>query len=168
MHNYATNAPNFTEQDRYWMKKALLLAEVAAERDEVPVGAILVGPENQIISHGLNLREALNSPLAHAEMIALHQAAKKQKSWRLVGTTLYVTLEPCVMCAGGLVQARVEQVIFGCPDPKGGAAQSLFQIFDEPKLNHKVRYKGGLNADESRALLQKFFQNKRKNKKARA
>ncbi len=161
MRNYSSEPGHFTETDHYWMKKALKLAEVAAEKDEVPVGAILIGSNNEILSQGFNLRESLNSPLAHAELIALHQASKKLKSWRLLNTTLYVTLEPCVMCAGGILQARVSRVVFGSLDPKGGAVNSLFQIFEESKLNHKVEFSGGLYAEESRDILQKFFRKKR-------
>ncbi|MEK6772564.1 MAG: tRNA adenosine(34) deaminase TadA [Bdellovibrionota bacterium] len=152
---------DFTEQDHFWMKKALYLAEVAASKDEVPVGAILIGSDNQILAQGFNYRETLNSPLAHAELITLHQASRQLQSWRLNNSTLYVTLEPCIMCAGAVIQARVQRVVFGCLDPKGGAIESLFRVFDEPKLNHRVEFAGGLYADESRALLQSFFKIKR-------
>lgn len=158
------NSSHFTDQDRFWMQKALALAEEAGLRDEVPVGAVLIG-NDEIWAATSNRREELTTPLAHAELLALDQAARQRKSWRLAGSTLYVTLEPCVMCAGGILQARVEKVIFGCLDPKGGAVKSFFQVFDEPKLNHQVEYHGGLYADESKALLQKFFQNKRNQKK---
>lgn len=158
------NKDIFTDQDHFWMKKALALAQEASQRDEVPVGAVLIG-NGELWAEASNRREELNTPLAHAELLALDLAARQRKSWRLTGSTLYVTLEPCVMCSGGILQARVEKVIFGCLDPKGGAVKSLFQVFDEPKLNHSVLYQGGLYADESRSLLQKFFQNKRTQKK---
>ncbi len=161
MRNYSVEPSHFSETDHYWMKKALKLAAQAAKKDEVPVGAVLVSNKNEVLSSGFNLRENLNSPLAHAELIALHQASKQLKSWRLLNTTLYVTLEPCIMCAGGIFQARVSRVVFGALDPKGGAVNSLFQIFEEPKLNHQVKFSGGLYAEESHDLLQKFFQQKR-------
>ncbi len=155
----------FTEIDQKWMKQALSLAETAATRDEVPVGAVLISSSQEIWAEAYNRREELQSPMGHAELLALDTASRSQKSWRLPHSTLYVTMEPCVMCAGALLQARVQRVVFGCLDPKGGAVQSFFQIFDEPKMNHQVFYQGGLFADESRNLLQKFFQKKRQEKK---
>lgn len=161
MHNLPET---FTEADHFWMRRALELAELAASKDEVPVGAVLIGHDQKIWSEAHNRREELNTPLGHAELLALDQAARERQSWRLVNSMLYVTLEPCAMCAGALIQSRVERVVFGCLDPKGGAVQSLFQIFDEPQLNHRVMYQGGLLAEESRSLLQRFFQMKRRKK----
>lgn len=149
------------QDDEFWMKKALLLAEKAALVDEVPVGAILIDSEGQIISKGYNLRESLNTPLAHAEMLAVHRAARKKNSWRLNDTTLYVTLEPCVMCAGALIQARVKRVVFGAYDPKGGAFHSLYQMAQDKRLNHQIEFVGGVMEAECSRILKKFFKEKR-------
>lgn len=112
------------KNDEYWMKKALKLAEKARDLDEVPVGAIIVS-QGKIVGRGYNLREQKISPTAHAEIMAIEKAAKKMKNWRLLGVTLYVTLEPCAMCAGALVHARVDRVVFGASDPKAGALESI-------------------------------------------
>jgi tRNA(adenine34) deaminase len=145
----------------YWMKFALELAKEAGHRDEVPVGAILVGPEGKILSRGQNIKENLTTPIGHAEIQALHKAAKAQKTWRLSGTTLYVTLEPCLMCAGALIQARVSKVVFGAYDPKGGALSSLYTVGQDPRLNHQIEVLGGILENECSQLLKDFFKGKR-------
>jgi len=144
----------------YWMQKALRLAKKAGSRDEVPVGAVIV-MDNQLLSHGYNLRENLQTPLAHAELIAIHRAAKKLNSWRLINCTLYATLEPCIMCAGTILQARIPNLIFGAHDLKGGGIESLYQLCRDSRLNHQVRCQGGLFEKEAGALLRDFFKKKR-------
>lgn len=146
--------------DEYWMQKALKLARKASLRGEVPVGAILVKGD-EIISLASNRREQWHSPLGHAELIALQRASQKLKAWRLLDCTLYVTLEPCVMCAGALVQARVKRLVYGATDPKGGAVQSLFQIAQDPRLNHRLEVVGGILQNECGQLLKDFFKQRR-------
>lgn len=148
--------------DNYWMGQALKLAKKAAKKDEVPVGAILIGSDGQILSKSGNLREKLNSPIAHAEIICLHRAAKNLNSWRLNESTLYVTLEPCPMCAGAIVQARVGRLVFATPDPKAGASGSIYNITNDSRLNHRCQVESGILAEESAKLLKDFFKTKRK------
>jgi len=143
-----------------WMRSALDLAGQAFEESEVPVGAVIVH-QDRIIGTGYNQREQLRDPTAHAEMIAITQAAEQLGSWRLTDCTLYCTLEPCPMCAGAIVQARISTVIFGTPDPKAGACQSLYQITDDPRLNHRATVLGGVLQAECRAILQDFFAQQR-------
>lgn len=140
----------------FWMKKALKLAQKAEAIGEVPIGALVV-KNNQIISAGYNRKEHLLTPLAHAEMIAIHKASQKLQSWRLTGCTLYVTLEPCVMCAGTLWQSRIDLVVFGAFDPKGGALGSLYQIGQDPRLNHRYETIGGVLESECSQVLKSFF-----------
>lgn len=142
------------------MRAALLEAEEAARRDEVPVGAVVVHG-GRIVGRGFNQREMLKDPTAHAEMIAITQAAAALEGWRLEGATLYVTLEPCLMCAGAIVNARIARVVFGATDPKAGACGSLYQVGLDPRLNHRFEVTGGVLAAESAALLQEFFARKR-------
>ncbi len=139
-----------------WMRSALQLAQQAFEAGEVPIGAVIVH-EDRIIGEGHNQREMLNDPTAHAEMIAITQAAGSLGSWRLLNCTMYVTLEPCPMCAGAIVMARIPTVIYGTPDPKGGACHTLYQITDDPRLNHRAAVLGGVLQPECRAILQEFF-----------
>ena len=143
-----------------WMRAALDQARVAFEQDEVPVGAVVVH-DGRIIGEGYNQREALGDPTAHAEMIAITQAADSLGSWRLLDCTLYVTLEPCPMCAGAVVQARIPTVIYGTPDPKAGAAHTLYQITSDVRLNHQAVVVGGVLREECRAILQEFFARQR-------
>ena len=143
-----------------FMRKALDEAILAYEEQEVPVGAIIVH-EGQIIASAHNQRETLNDPTAHAEMIALTQAAATLGSWRLEGCTMYVTLEPCPMCAGAIVQARIPVVVYGATDPKAGACHSLYSITDDSRLNHRAQVLGGVLADDCKALLQEFFRQQR-------
>ena len=153
----------------HWMREALALAREAGERGEIPVGAIVVhhpegGGEERVIGRGFNQREADADPSAHAEIVAMRQAGKALGSWRLLECTLYVTLEPCPMCAGALVQSRLERVVYGCRDPKAGAVETLFQICSDSRLNHRVEVVGNVLAEEAGALLKNFFGMRRKGK----
>lgn len=147
-----------------WMNLAIEQAQIAYKKNEVPVGAVIV-KHNQLISKAYNLREKLQTPLGHAEILAIHRAAKKLNSWRLNDCTLYITLEPCLMCCGSILQARISHVIFSASDPKGGAACSLYQTFDDARLNHQVDFQKGLLEDKSGNLLKKFFKELREKKK---
>ena len=138
------------------MRRALDQARIAFEADEVPVGAVIVHGET-VIAEAHNQREMLNDPTAHAEMIAITQAAEVLGSWRLLECTLFVTLEPCPMCAGAIVQARIPTVIYGTTDPKAGACHSVYQITEDERLNHRATVMGGVLKDECRVLLQEFF-----------
>lgn len=149
-----------SDQDIQWMRKALELARKAALADEVPVGVIIVS-DGEIVAESFNLRESSASATAHAEVLAIDLACKKLGRWRLSGCTMYVTLEPCVMCAGALVQARVDRVVYGAVDPKGGAVQSLYQVLSDERLNHQPEVVGGVLADECGSLLKEFFRGKR-------
>ena len=149
-------------QDEFWMRKALSLARRAAIKDEVPVGAVLVAADGKtLLGQGLNRREEWMTPIGHAELITLHRASQKKQAWRLLGSTLYVTLEPCVMCAGALIQARVQRVVFGAKDTKGGAVESLYQILQDPRLNHRCEVSGGILAAECGQILKDYFRKKR-------
>lgn len=140
----------------HWMRRALDQARRAYDADEVPIGAVVVY-EEQVIGEGYNQREMLNDPTAHAEMIAITQAAQALGSWRLLDCALYVTLEPCPMCAGAIVQARIPRVIYGATDTKAGACHTLFSITDDLRLNHRAAVLGGVLQEECRAILQEFF-----------
>ena len=142
--------------DEQWMAAAIAEAELAAEKGDVPVGAVIVH-DGEIIGRGHNLRELSQDPTAHAEMIAIREAAEALGSWRLIDTTLYVTLEPCPMCAGALVNARVPRVVWGCNDPKAGATETLYTIGSDPRLNHRFECVPGVLSDECSALLTGFF-----------
>ncbi|MCA9059107.1 MAG: tRNA adenosine(34) deaminase TadA [Planctomycetaceae bacterium] len=144
----------------HWMKRALDQAVLAFDQEEVPVGAVIVH-QNRIIAEACNQRETLNDPTAHAEMIAITQAADALGSWRLLDCTLYVTLEPCPMCAGAIVQARIPRVVYGTSDPKGGACHTLFQITSDLRLNHQAAVMGGVMQEDCRAILQEFFRQQR-------
>jgi tRNA(adenine34) deaminase len=139
-----------------WMRLALAEARQALDEGEVPVGAVVIHG-GRVIGSAHNQREALRDPTAHAEMLAITQAAEALESWRLLDCTLYVTLEPCPMCAGAIVQARVPTVVFGASDPKAGACHTLYQITADARLNHQASVLGGVLADESRIMLQDFF-----------
>jgi len=147
-------------EDIKWLQYAIKLAFRAKEQDEVPIGAVLVA-ENKIIGEGWNCPISQNDPTSHAEIMAIREAAKHLGNYRLVDTTLYVTLEPCVMCAGAIIQARIKRLVFGAYDSKAGAAGSVLNIFEEKRFNHRVIYEGGLLADECAQLLQDFFQARR-------
>ena len=140
------------------MGLALDEARLALEHDDVPIGAVVVRDADQvIIGRGHNEREARQDPTAHAEVIALQQAAAAVGSWRVLGCTLVVTLEPCAMCAGAIVLARVPRVVYGCTDPKAGAAGSVLDVLAEPRLNHRPEVIAGVRAEECAALLREFF-----------
>ena len=143
-----------------WMRFAYEEARAAFEEDEVPVGAVIVY-QDRIIAAAHNQRETLNDPTAHAEMIAITQAAESLGSWRLSDCVLYVTLEPCPMCAGAIIQSRIPLVIYGTRDEKAGACHSLFQITSDPRLNHQSTVVSGVMQEECRTILQEFFRRKR-------
>lgn len=147
---------NLLQPHDRWMRYALDQARMAFEAGEVPVGAVIVH-QDRIIAEAYNQRETLKDPTAHAEMIAITQAAEAFESWRLLDCTLYVTLEPCPMCAGAIVQARMPTVIYGATDPKAGASHTLYHITNDARLNHQATVIGGVMQEESRALLREFF-----------
>ncbi len=148
--------------DEKWMRHALKLAAKAGAEGEVPVGALLIGPDGlTIVAQACNRREAWQSPLAHAEAIALHIASRKTQNWRLNDCTLYVTLEPCLMCAGALLQSRVKRVVYGAKDPRGGAVDSLYKTFQDDRLNHQIEVTAGVLEKECREGLQYFFKSRR-------
>jgi tRNA(adenine34) deaminase len=142
------------------MKLTIEKAHIAEENGDVPIGAIIVY-QNQIIGRAYNQREQLQDPTAHAEIIALTQAAAFIGSWRLHGCTIYVTLEPCPMCAGALVLARIDRLVYGCDDPKTGAIKSLYNIVNDERLNHTINVTSGVLAEECSVLLQHFFRRRR-------
>ncbi|MEN0110435.1 MAG: tRNA adenosine(34) deaminase TadA [Planctomycetota bacterium] len=148
-------------EDVAWMRMALDQAAQAAAAGEVPVGAIVVC-RGDVVAAAHNQRETLRDPTAHAEMIAITQAAEALGAWRLEGCTLYVTLEPCPMCAGGIVQARVPRVVYGASDPKAGAVESLYTLLGDPRLNHRCEVQGGVLAEECGAVLTEFFRARRR------
>lgn len=150
-----------SDEDRHWMREALALAAKAAEEGEVPVGAVLVR-DGQKIGEGHNCPLRSNDPTAHAEIQALRDAAWKAENYRLPGSVLYVTLEPCAMCAGAIVHARVARVVFGASDPKGGAAGSVFDLLPpDERFNHRLDVTGSVLAEECGALLRSFFRARR-------
>jgi tRNA(adenine34) deaminase len=152
---------NPLQPHEHWMQAALAEAQSAFEAGEVPIGAVIVH-EDRVIAAAGNQRESLNDPTAHAEMIAITQAAQALGSWRLLDCTLYVTLEPCPMCAGAIVQARIPRVYYGAADPKAGACHTLFQVTSDIRLNHQAFVISGVLKDQARALLQDFFAQQRK------
>ena len=142
--------------DEYFMRLALREAEQALAHEDVPIGAVVVS-EGEVVAAAHNERELRQDPTAHAEMIALREAARALGSWRVLDAVMYVTLEPCPMCAGAIVLARIPRVIFGALDPKGGAAGSVLDVLGQPRLNHRATVQGGLLAGECAELLQAFF-----------
>lgn len=142
--------------DGFFMRLALSEAVRAAEIEEVPVGAVVVHG-GRVVGRGHNRREELRSPIAHAEILALEEAAAELKGWRLTDCALYVTLEPCVMCVGGIIQARISRLIFGCLDPKGGAVESLYRLCDDRRLNHRVEVTRGVLEGDCARVLEEFF-----------
>lgn len=153
--------PEDSESDRNFMRCALDEARAAYAAAEVPVGAVVVRC-GAIVGRGHNLREASCDPTSHAEMIAISRAARALGSWRLEDCTLYATLEPCIMCAGALVQARVARLVFGCLDPKGGGVRSLYRICEDRRLNHRIMVEGGVLEDGCAEILREFFDSLRK------
>jgi tRNA(adenine34) deaminase len=148
------------EQDHHWMNYALGLAKRAAAENEVPVGAVLV-QDNQLLAEGWNRSIANHDPTAHAEIIAMRQAAEKIRNYRLVDKTIYVTLEPCAMCAAALIHARVKRLVYGANDPKAGAVKSVLNLLDLPFVNHRIHWQGGILHNECTSLLQSFFKARR-------
>jgi tRNA(adenine34) deaminase len=144
------------KDDSYWMGLAIREAKKAGARDEVPIGAVIVR-DGLVLGRGYNLREKSLDPTSHAEMTAIRRAAKKAANWRLLGATLYVTLEPCPMCMGAILLARLERVVFGCHDPKAGAAGSLYDLSDDARLNHRLELTSGVRREECAELLSSFF-----------
>ena len=144
-----------------FMEAALAEAEKAGQRDEVPVGAVVVDAAGDILAAAHNLTISMADPTAHAEVLALRMAAHKINNYRLLGTTLYATVEPCIMCMGAIIHARIERVVFGTLDPKWGAAGSLYRIAEDGRLNHSPEVIGGVCEDRCRKLIQSFFQQKR-------
>jgi len=151
---------DFTAEDELYMREALAFARIAFAEQEVPVGAVVVR-EGRLVGRGRNRREALQDPTHHAEIEALREAARAAGSWRLDGATLYATLEPCPMCAGAAVNARLSRVVFGCADPKAGYCGTLGNIPQDDRLNHRCEVAGGLLSDESSELLKLFFKARR-------
>ena len=158
----STTSPSMQQEphDSHYMELALQQAAFAPHIGEVPIGAVLVH-NHEVIAVGYNYRETSQDPTAHAEMIVIRKAAERLQTWRLTETTLYVTLEPCPMCAGAIVHSRIARLVFGTWDPKAGACGSIFDIPAERRLNHRVQVTGGLLERESRELLQEFFRAKR-------
>lgn len=152
------------KDDDYWMGRALRQATLAGNRGEVPIGAIVVRDET-VIGSGYNLREAAHDPTAHAELIAIRKAARKSGAWRLTGCTVYVTLEPCLMCMGAMVLARIDRLVYGCRDPKGGAAGTLYDVSSDSRLNHRFPVVTGVREDECSRILSDFFSALRSGKK---
>jgi tRNA(adenine34) deaminase len=150
----------FFGRDEYFMRLALREAERSLGHHDVPIGCVMTR-DGEVIAAAANERELRGDPTAHAEVVAIREAAEKLGGWRLHDTVLYVTLEPCAMCAGAIVLARVPRVIYGAPDPKAGAAGSVLDVLGEPRLNHRPEVAGGLLAAESAALLRDFFASRR-------
>jgi len=160
MANQENNFEHSSNIDVRFMRIAIRQAEIAKQNGDVPIGAVIVYQDN-IIAKAYNQREQLNDPTAHAEIIALTQAAEYMGNWRLHGCTIYVTLEPCPMCAGALVLARIDRLVYGSDDPKSGAIKSLYNIVQDERLNHKVQVTAGVLTDECSMQLQEFFQTRR-------
>lgn len=149
-----------TQADLHWMQHALLLARRAAQAGEVPVGAVVVF-NDQVIGEGWNRPIGTNDPCAHAEILALRDAGRTQQSYRLTGTTLYVTLEPCAMCAGAMIHARIARLVYGAADPKSGACGSVLDVTGCAALNHRIVVDGGVVAEDSGGILKDFFASRR-------
>ena len=147
-------------QDEKFMAQALKQAEISANFDEVPVGAVIV-KDGKIIARGHNLRESKNDPTAHAEIVAIRKACKKLSSWRLEGCTIYVTIEPCSMCAGTLLWTRIQRIVYGANDPKGGALGSSYNLFEVKNINHHPEITGGVLEKKCSTLMSTFFRSKR-------
>jgi tRNA(adenine34) deaminase len=157
---YQTVSSHFFPRDEYFMRLALREGARALEHGDVPIGAVIV-KDGELLGAAHNEREVRGDPTAHAEMVALREAARLLGSWRVLETVMYVTLEPCAMCAGAIVLARVPRIVFGAYDPKAGAAGSVLNVLDVPELNHRPQVQGGLLAEESAALLREFFGSRR-------
>ncbi len=155
-----TVSERFFPRDDYFMRLALREAELALEHDDVPIGAVIVR-DGEVLAAAHNERELRADPTAHAEVLAVREAARLDGSWRVLDAVLYVTLEPCAMCAGALVLARLPRVVYGARDPKAGACGSVLDVLGEPRLNHRPEVAGGLLAEECGALLSAFFASRR-------
>lgn len=138
------------------MREAMKEAQKAADKQEVPIGAVIV-KDNKIIARGHNLKETASDAAAHAEMIAIRKACRKLENWRLLNSTIYVTLEPCLMCMGALIQARISRLVFSCYDPKAGACGSLYDVSNDKRLNHRIEVTAGIMAGECEKNLKDFF-----------
>ena len=147
--------------DKYYMDLAIKEAKKAENIDEVPVGAVIVNKNNTVIGHGFNCPISSNDPTSHAEINAIRMAAGASENYRLTDTTLYVTIEPCIMCMGAIIHARINRVVFGAKDPKWGAAESLYSMADDKRLNHQPEIVSGIYEDETKRLIKQFFLNKR-------
>jgi tRNA(adenine34) deaminase len=154
-------SPHFFPRDEYFMRLAIREAERALEHDDVPIGAVVV-QDGEVLGLGHNERELRSDPTAHAEMIALREAARHLGSWRVLDAVIYITLEPCAMCAGAIVLARVPRVVYGAADPKAGAAGSVLSVLDVPQLNHRPDVEAGLLAEDCADLLRAFFAQRRR------
>jgi tRNA(adenine34) deaminase len=144
------------------MSEAIRQAQAALAENEVPIGCIILhDPTQRIIGRGHNRRETTHDPTAHAEILAIQQASRELQSWRLLNCTLYVTLEPCPMCAGAIVQSRIPRLVYGCPDPKAGAVKTLYQLCTDPRLNHTVQVTENILSSDCAKLLQDFFKSQR-------
>lgn len=150
------SGPEQMAKDELWMRRALKLASEAALRGEIPVGALIVCGD-EVVAESFNLKEANQNPLGHAEVLVIQEAAKKLGRWRLSGCTLYVTLEPCTMCAGAIIHSRLDRVVYAATDPKAGAVQSLYQILNDPRLNHAPEVVAGVLESEASQQLKAFF-----------
>jgi len=157
---------NNIDLDEYWMRRALALAKRAEAEGEIPVGAVIVSADDQLVAEGWNLSISQHDPSAHAEMLALRAAGRRIGNYRLVDMTLYVTLEPCPMCAGALVHSRIRRLVFGASDPKTGAAGSLFNLVQDSRLNHQLEVSGGVLSETCGEQLSAFFRRRRLQKKA--
>jgi len=161
-----TPLPLDPHRAEYFMRQALAEAELAFEEGEVPIGAVVV-KEDRIVGRGRNQTERLGDPTAHAEILAIGAASEHFESWRMIGATLYSTIEPCIMCAGALVLARIDRLVYGAPDPKFGGCGSIFQIPNDQRLNHRVEIVAGLLADQAAALMKEFFVRQRQRESKR-
>lgn len=142
--------------DKIWMARALELAALAYEKNEIPVGALIVCDGN-VVAEAFNLKETTNNPLGHAETLAIQKASESKNSWRLADCTLYVTLEPCLMCVGAITHSRIKRIVYGASDPKAGAIESVYQIFDDKKLNHRPEVSAGILNNQCSEILTNFF-----------
>lgn len=152
-----------TNQDQHFMRLALAQARLAFSRKEVPIGAVMVRGE-EVIARAFNRRESDHDPTAHAEILCIRKASRKLRSWRLSGLTLYVTVEPCPMCAGAIYLARIDRLVYGAKDEKAGSAGTLYNIVNDPHLNHRVQVTGGVCEEQAARLMQDFFERLRYNK----
>ena len=152
------------KDDRFYMRLALQQAETALASGEIPIGAVIVDENGNIVADGHNMRELWKDATAHAEVVAIRRAGHQLGHWRLPSCTMYVTVEPCPMCAGALVMSRMKRVVYGCPDAKAGAVESLFNITGHPALNHRVEVTAGVLEDACTAVMKRFFEQRRKEK----